>query len=61
MTFEAAAALCYLAAVVLAVAVWSFYGFDSKHADAIGNLAHTLPGMIAFLAFQHGGDIGLDI
>ncbi len=47
LTFEAAAALSYLAALVLGVTLWSLGGFDAKYLDAIRNLAHTLPGVIA--------------
>ena len=47
VTFEAAAALSYLAALLVAMALWSQCGFDTKYVDAIGNLAHTLPGVIA--------------
>ncbi len=47
MTFEAAAALSYLAVLVVAVVLWSLDGFDARYVDAIRNLAHTLPGVIA--------------
>lgn len=47
MTFEAAAALSYLAVLVVTVVLWRLEGFDGKYVDAIRNLAHTLPGVIA--------------